>query len=150
MKNNYKDFWSGLIYLSVGMAAVLISREYPLGTAVKMGPGYFPTVLGGILSLIGAIALVRSFTSERSPIGGFATLKVAFVVASVALFGFVAKEGGLVPATMLLVVLSAAASRFFSWKTSVALALGMAVFSVLVFVKGLGLPIQSFGVWFGQ
>ena len=150
MKNNAKDFWSGLIYLAVGGTAVAIARDYPLGSAVRMGPGYFPTVLGGLLALIGSIAILRSFFTGRSPIGEFSVLKMLYVVVPVLLFGFVAKDGGLVPATVLVVVGSALASRYFSWKASVALAVGMAIFSTLIFIKALGLPIQAFGIWFGQ
>ncbi len=47
---NKRDFWSGMMFLIIGLLFVLLSRQYQLGTAAKMGPGYFPTVLGGLLA----------------------------------------------------------------------------------------------------
>ena len=61
MTRNPKDFWTGLIYICFGSSAILIAREYGMGTAVKMGPAYFPTILGGLLVGIGAISVIRSF-----------------------------------------------------------------------------------------
>ena len=59
-----KDFWTGVMFLVVGLSAVFIGRDYAMGTAGRMGPAYFPTVLGGLLSVIGGIAIFRSFKRE--------------------------------------------------------------------------------------
>ena len=59
---NAKDFWTGLVYVLIGSAAFYLSRDYGMGTAVKMGPAYFPTVLSGLLILIGSISIIRSFS----------------------------------------------------------------------------------------
>jgi len=67
-----KDFSAALIYLAVGLIAIFMGRELPMGTGMKMGPAYFPTVLGGLLSFIGVIALVRSFLRPGEPIAAFA------------------------------------------------------------------------------
>ena len=56
-----KDFWTGVIFLVFGLSAVVIGRDYAIGTAGKMGPAYLPTVLGGLLSVVGAVAVIRSF-----------------------------------------------------------------------------------------
>ncbi|MDB5838489.1 MAG: tctB4 [Herminiimonas sp.] len=56
-----KNFWTGIIFLLTGLAAVLIARNYSLGAAARMGPAYFPTILGSLLILIGLIGIVRSF-----------------------------------------------------------------------------------------
>ena len=69
MTRNPKDFWTGLIYIFFGSSAMLIAREYSMGTAVKMGPAYFPTMLGGLLVAIGAIAVIRSLSSPALPLG---------------------------------------------------------------------------------
>ena len=61
MIRSKKDFWSGLIYICLGSSAMIIARDYSMGTAVKMGPAYFPTILGGLLVLIGTISVIRSF-----------------------------------------------------------------------------------------
>ncbi len=61
---NGKDFWAGLMFIGFGLAFVLIARNYPMGSAVRMGPAYFPTVLGGMLSVLGAMVLFRAFVSK--------------------------------------------------------------------------------------
>ena len=144
-----KDFWSGLVFITVGGAAVGIARQYPMGSAVRMGPAYFPTVLGALLVLIGIAVVVRSFVTSGEPVAGFAWKPLVLVVVSTVLFGALVRTGGLVVALILLVLISAWASRRFRWVPALALAVGLAVFSVLVFAKALGLPIPVVGVWLG-
>ena len=107
MIRSTKDFWAGLIYIFFGACAIIIARDYTMGTALRMGPAYFPSLLGALLLLIGAIALVRSFFAAGTPIGGFALKGLSLVIASVVLFGFIVRGAGLVVALPLLVVISA-------------------------------------------
>jgi putative tricarboxylic transport membrane protein len=144
-----KDFWSGLIFIAVGGAAVGIARHYPMGSAVRMGPAYFPTVLGALLALIGLAVLIRAFVTPGVPITAFAWKQLALVVLSTVLFGVLVRTAGLVVALLLLVLISAWASRRFRWASALALAVGLAVFSVGVFVRALGLPIPVVGAWLG-
>lgn len=66
---NGKDFWAGLMFIGMGVAFMLVSRNYPMGSALRMGPAYFPTVLGGMMAVLGAIVLLRSFVSKmESPL----------------------------------------------------------------------------------
>ena len=64
--NNGKDFWAGLMFIAFGVAFMTISRNYPMGSALRMGPAYFPTVLGGLMAILGAIVLFRSFVSKTA------------------------------------------------------------------------------------
>jgi putative tricarboxylic transport membrane protein len=144
-----KDFWSGLIFLAVGAAAVVIARSYPMGSAVRMGPAYFPTVLGGLLALIGVVVVIRSFITPGERIAGFAWKPLVLVLVSTVLFGVLVRTAGLVVSLLLLVLVSAWASRNFRWGPAVVLAVGLTVFSVAVFVKALGLPIPVIGPWLG-
>ncbi len=61
---NGKDFWAGLMFIAFGMGFMIVSRNYPMGSALRMGPAYFPTVLGGLMAVLGAIVLFRSFVSK--------------------------------------------------------------------------------------
>jgi putative tricarboxylic transport membrane protein len=61
---NGKDFWAGLMFISFGIGFMVVSQNYPMGTAVRMGPAYFPTVLGGILAVLGAAVFLRAFVSK--------------------------------------------------------------------------------------
>ncbi|WP_353154647.1 tripartite tricarboxylate transporter TctB family protein [Herminiimonas fonticola] len=144
-----KDFWTGIIFLCIGLAAIIIGRDYTMGTAGKMGPAYFPTILGGLLALIGLVAAVRSFFIEGEPIGKFAVKELILILTGVLLFGFTIRGGGLVLAVFCIILFSAFASTKFKWTHGVALAAGMTLFAVVVFVKLLGLPIAIFGPWFG-
>jgi putative tricarboxylic transport membrane protein len=149
MIRSTKDFWTGLIYIFFGLSAVLIAREYGMGTALRMGPGYFPTILGVLLALIGIISLVRSFIETGSPIGGLAFKGLLLVVGSTLVFGLIVRGAGLAVALPALVIMSAYASVRFRWGPSLALAAGLTLFCVLVFLKGLGVPLPILGSWFG-
>ncbi|MDB5770587.1 MAG: putative tricarboxylic transport rane protein [Burkholderiales bacterium] len=147
---NPKDFWSGIMFLLFGLAAIVIAREYAMGSAGRMGPAYFPTALGWILVLIGGALSARSFFgSNGEAIEKFAIKELALILGAVLLFGFVVRGAGLVVAVPAIILLSAYASAKFTWKASVALAVGLTLFSVLLFVKALGLPMPVFGPWFG-
>ena len=144
-----KDFWTGLIYIFFGSSAIFIAREYGLGTGVKMGPAYFPTVLGGLLVCIGAISVIRSFIVSGPPIGAFAFKGMVLITLSVLLFGFAVRGAGLAVALPLLVVISASASTRFRWRPTILMAVGITIFCVLVFLKALGIPLPVIGPWFG-
>ena len=149
MIRSTRDFWAGLLYIVFGSSAVVLAREYGMGTAVKMGPAYFPTVLGALLVLIGVVALGRSFVATGAPIDRFALKALALIVGSILVFGLVVRGAGLAIALPVLVVVSAAASARFRWGPAIALAAGLTLFCVLVFLKGLGVPLPILGRWFG-
>jgi len=145
-----KDFWAGLLYGGIGAAAVIIAREYSWGRGGRMGPAYFPTILGSLLLLVGIASLVRSFVVRGEPIGAIAWKGAAFITGATVLFGFLLRPAGLVPALLALILCSAAASSKFrlDWRAT-ALMVALIAFCALVFVKGLGLPLPLIGPWFG-
>ena len=144
-----KDFWSGIVFLFFGLSAIVIGQDYEMGTAGRMGPAYFPSVLGGLLSLVGAASLIRSFFRQGEPIGRLYWRELALVLVAVLLFGFLVRDAGLIPATLVLVMISSYAGQKFNLKHSIALAIGAALFAVGLFVKLLGLPMPMLGPWFG-
>lgn len=145
-----KDFWTGLIYIFFGASAIFIARDYGMGTGVKMGPAYFPTILGGVLSAIGAIAVIRSFIVPGTLISAFAFKGLILVTVSALVFGFVVRGAGLAVALLLLIIISALASTRFRWRPTLLMAVGLTIFCVLVFLKGLGIPLPVIGPWFGS
>jgi hypothetical protein len=120
-----------------------------MGSSSRMGPAYFPTVLGTLLLLIGLASLVRSFFAAGEPIGAIAWKGMFLVVLATVLFGVLLRPAGLVIALAALILVSAAASVKFriGWR-GLALMGGLIVFCGLVFVKGLGLPVPLLGSWF--
>jgi hypothetical protein len=146
---NPKDFWSGVIFTAVGLAAVVLARDHAMGTAMRMGPAYFPTTLGILLALIGLAVMLRAVVRPGLPVGQFAFGKLVLVLGANMLFGLLLRPLGLVVALIVLVVLSAYASKRFRWPAALALALGLAVCSAIAFVWLLGLPIPILGTWIG-
>jgi hypothetical protein len=144
-----KDFWTGIIFLFFGLAAVYLGQDYKMGTAGRMGPAYFPTILGTLLAVIGLVGVIRSGMHSGEAIGKFYIRELVLVLSAVLLFGFLVRGAGLVPSVLVLVLLSAYASPKFTWGPSLLLAVGLAVFCVVVFVKLLGLPMPVFGPWLG-
>ena len=144
-----KDFWSGVIFLAAGLASAGFARGYVMGTTMRMGPGYFPSVLGGLLALIGLALIVRALLQAEVPVGRLAWSKLALVMASNVLFALLLRRLGLAGALILLVVVSAYASKRFRWPVATGLAVGLAVGSSILFVRLLGLPIPIFGPWLG-
>jgi hypothetical protein len=146
-----KDFWTGVIYLLFGGMAFWIARDYGFGTASRMGPGYFPTVLSALLVLIGLISVVRSFIVPGEPLGKFALKAGALIILATVLFGFLVNRAGLVIALLALVLVSAAASEKFRFEWQAVLGLiALIAFCALVFVMGLGVPMPLIGTWFGE
>jgi hypothetical protein len=145
---NPKDFWTAIIYITVGSIFLIISRDYPMGSTLKMGPAYFPTVLSSLLIIIGMISLVRSFIQQGAPIGSFTFRGLLLVIAATIIFGLIVRGAGLIVALPALVIISAYASIRFRWGEALALAAGLTIFCILVFLKGLGVPLSIVGLWF--
>lgn len=145
---NTKDFWTGIIYITVGIGALIIAGDYDLGTARKMGPAYFPSLLSGLLIFIGLISLVRSFLQRGTPISGLTYKGIILVILATVIFGLLVRGAGLIVALPALIIISAYASDQYRWGTSLALAAGLTLFCILVFVKGLGVPLPIIGPWF--
>ena len=137
-----KDFWSGVMFCGLAAVAILAARGYSSGTAGKMGPGYFPLLLGGLLAALGAILIGRSLVLSGESVARFHVVPLAMVAAAVCLFGVMIEPLGLVLSLAVLTLLSAFAGAQFRLLETVALAAALIVFSVGVFVYALGLPLN--------
>jgi len=136
-----RDFWAGLMFIAFGLFFVVVAQmNYQMGTAVRMGPGYFPTVLGGLLAVLGAVVLFGAFTIEGTPVPKFHFRPLLFILASSLAFAYLLKPLGLIVSGFALVIIAAYGGHEFKWKEVIFLAIGLVIFSVLVFVKGLTLP----------
>jgi putative tricarboxylic transport membrane protein len=140
-----KDFWAGLMFIGFGLFFVIWALiHYQMGTAVRMGPAYFPAVLGGLLAVLGFFVLLGSFAIEGPPVPQFSYRPLILISVACVLYGYLMKPLGLVGATAALVYVSALGGHEFNWKEVTILYLILIAFSWLVFVKGLTLP---FPVW---
>lgn len=140
---NPKDFWAGLLFLAIGIfaAAIVFGSDYELGSARKMGPGYFPIWTAGGLMLLGAVLTIKSFATDGPPLGTWALKPLALITFGTVAFALVVNFAGLAPAIFMLVLVSSLSSVHFRLIWALPLALGLSVVSVLVFVKGLGVAV---------
>jgi len=144
-----KDFWSGVMFIAFAATALLAARGYSLGAAGKMGPGYFPVMLGSVLALIGLILVVRSFVIDGDAITRIQILPLAIIAAAVVLFGLLLQPIGLVLSLALVTVASAFASRESKPLEVAALTCVLAAFAAGVFVYGLRLPLPLWPAMMG-
>lgn len=139
-----KDFFAGLMFTAFGLVAMLMAFQYPLGTAARMGPGYFPRVLGGIMIVLGLILAIRSFKLKGDPISPFAWKAISLVLGSVFLFGAIVTHVGLVVSTTLLIFISGLASKEFNVRESIISSVVLSTVAVLLFIVGLKLQFPIF------
>jgi hypothetical protein len=140
-RRNRRDFWSGLMFIALGIGFAWQAGNYQIGTAARMGPGYFPLCLGIILALMGSIVLLGSLTNkaEITHIDKFDRRIVFLVLGSVVLHGFLLTKLGMFLSVFILVMVSSLASHEFGWKAALANAIFLVALVYLVFMKGLGL-----------
>lgn len=144
-----KDFWSGLMFLGFGLfAAIWAAVHYQMGTAVRMGPAYFPTVLGGLLAVLGIAIVAGSLVIEGPKVPPLSFRPLFFISLGCLLYGYTMKPLGLVGATAALVYIGAFGGHEFRWKEVSILYVVLIIFSYLVFVKGLGLPFPIWPAYF--
>jgi len=136
-----KDCVAGVLFVAIGIAAIVIASNYPLGTAARMGPGYFPRILGILLILLGSTLALRALKIQGAPIPRWHWKPVIIVLGSVVFFGAIVNSVGLALSTVLLIVLASAASPEFRPKESVVSGIALAALSVAVFVLALKLQL---------
>ena len=149
-KRAVTDILAGLIFVAFGLAFSIASLRYEVGTPLRMGPGYFPLALGGILVLLGLLIVGKRFISGSGDEGrpGSVPWRALFlIVLAVLFFGLTVRGLGLVPATAVTALLTALASSRTSILAAVAIAAGLTALCVLIFVLGLQLQLPLVGPW---
>jgi hypothetical protein len=134
------------MFIIFGVLYMVWSQEYQFGTAQRMGPGYFPSVLGGLLIFLGILVGIPTFKTDaaESEVGHIGWRGLIVILGAVILYGVLLPRLGFVISMAVLVILSAMASREFTWKAAILSTFVLGAFSYLVFVKGLEL---QFPVW---
>jgi putative tricarboxylic transport membrane protein len=138
------DLLAGLLLASFGGVGVWLGSGYSLGTAARMGPGFFPLLVSIALLAFGLLTSVVAFVADEPLEGNWALRPLVLVLASVAVFALALRPFGLIVAIMLLVGVSALGGRGSRLVETVLLAIGLSGFAVLLFVEGLGIPVR---VW---
>jgi putative tricarboxylic transport membrane protein len=136
-----KDFWCGIIFVAIGIAFMVLAQEYRMGTGARMGPGYFPTLLGGLMAVLGLTLVVPALIRDGEAFPRLHMRQMVMILASIVVFALLLQPLGFVLATMALIVVGGFADPDLRFSESVALAIFLTVFSLGVFVLLLGLPM---------
>jgi hypothetical protein len=144
-----RDVVGGLLVMAIGAGFLLVGQELEFGTARSMGPGYFPTVLSLLMMALGAVLTALAWRAPPEE-GAFAHLPwrgLLLVIGATLFFGLTLRGLGLAPVLLLVVLATAWASRYARWRSAIPLALGLAVFCSVLFIRLLGLPLPLMGPW---
>ena len=135
-----KNFWAGVMLIAIGAASIFMARGYPFGSTMRMGPGYFPSMLGGILVLFGIYVMIVGLrTGEK--IAVHCSLRALIVLPlSLVAFGVLLPLAGFIPALAVLIFGSASAGREFKFVEVLLLTVILTTLSVAIFISALGLP----------
>jgi hypothetical protein len=147
-----KNFWSGLMFIAVGLGFAWGATNYSFGSSARPGPGYFPFGLGLLMAILGGMVLFGALTVETEDgdkIGAWAWKPLVIIVASVMVFGVLLPKLGMIATLPILVVMSAAAGDEFHWKDAVINAVILTAGSWLIFIKGLNLTIPLWPSFLG-
>jgi putative tricarboxylic transport membrane protein len=139
-----KNFLSGLFFIGTGGLGIYMAQDYPMGTALRMGPGYFPIVLSGMLILFGIYCLIQGLLHPEKLPGNWSPRALLILPISAVIFGILMEHAGFIPALIALVFVSAYASREFKFTEVLLMAIGLTVGSWALFIWGLGLPYPLF------
>ena len=142
-----KDFWSGALFTAAGIFAIVYGSKYTIGTAARMGPGYFPRILGILMIVLGLLLAFRSLRLKGDAVPAWHWRPVLLVLGSVVLFGLVVKTVGMAIATVVLIVVASLGSHEFRLRDALISGVLLAVLCVGVFVIGLSLQLP---IWPGQ
>ena len=148
MQKSLRDLLAGLIFVTFGLAFAGTALTYNIGTPLRMGPGYFPLVLGGLLVILGAAVMVEGLVrGDQTPIGPVPWRGIVLLTAAVLFFGFSVRRLGLAPALFIAVLLAAFSSERMTVIGALAMAAALTAFCILIFVQALGMPVQLLGPW---
>jgi len=147
-RRSFADVLAGAIFVAIGMGFVAGSLRYELGTPLRMGPGYFPLLAGGVLAVLGLAIVVKGLIAgELISFGTIPWRSVVTIVVALLFFGLTIRGLGFVPVVAVTALITALASYRIRLLTAVAVAAGLTVLCVLIFIVGLQLPLPLFGSW---
>ena len=148
-----RDFWSGLMFIFMGVIFAWGSTNYSFGSSARPGPAYFPFGLGVLMAILGAAVLFKALTTEvkgGDPIGAWAWKPLGVIVGAVALFGWTLPHLGMVISLPLLIVMSALAGDEFHWKDALINSIVLTIGSWFIFIWGLKLTIPMWPSFLGS
>ena len=147
-----RDFWSGLMFIVVGVVFAIGARNYSLGSSARPGPGYFPLMLSVIMAILGAVVLFKALTIETEGgdrIGDIAWRPLLVIVVAILVFGATITWLGMIIAVPILIAISSLAGDEFHWRDVLINAIVLTIASWLIFIVGLKLTIPMWPSFIG-
>lgn len=135
------DFWCGLLFVAIGVAVLVMAGQYRLGTAARMGPAYFPTLLGGLLTLLGLSLAIPALFKDGEQFPRLHLRPLVMILLSISAFGLALEYLGFAVAVAVLVAIGGLADPDLRPVETAALAVFLVVFSIGIFVILLGIPL---------
>lgn len=139
-----KDFLAGLLMVVFGGIAFYMALNYPFGTSLRMGPGYFPRVLAGMLVAFGLWIGLRGLRIGEKVEGVWGWKPLALITVAFVAFGWLMERVGFIPSLAVLIVIAAFSGHEFRWKEVIVLVIALVLFAWGVFIYGLGMPYRLF------
>lgn len=140
---NPKDFWAGVLFVGLGIFAITVGSNYHLGSAARMGPGYFPRILGILLIVLGVLISLNGLRVRGERIPAWNWRATIVVLGSVVLFGYFVEKIGLAIGTVFLIVAASYASHEFRPREALIAGVCLAALAVVVFEMGLSLQLPT-------
>jgi hypothetical protein len=141
---NPQDFGAAIVFVLIGAAGLYFANDLAYGTAARMGPGYFPTLLSALIAIIGVVVGFKALAIAGPSIEPIPLRPVGIIIGCIVGFGYLIEQVGVAIAATALIVVASYARRGANLKESMLLAVGMSIFVVAVFVYALGQPLQVF------
>lgn len=146
---NNKDMASGLFFIAVGLLYGGIASYLPFGSALRMGPGYFPILLSSLMILFGAIIAFRALKSGPGTSFGIMPWRgLSMILLATIIFASFIDDLGMVPGLLLTTFIATMASKEVTWQRSLIAAVSITIFCTLVFSYAVRLPIPVIGPLF--
>lgn len=150
MIRNARDVFAGLLFIAFGAAALVMAQSYAIGTAARMGPGYFPRLLGFLLVGLGALQCIVGWRSRIATPMAFHWRPLVILLVSVGLFIVLTPWVGLIASGLTMVLVSSMASHEFRWKEALVAGVVLGAAAAALFVRGLGLPLPIWPAFLGS
>lgn len=142
-----QDLGAGVVFLVIGAGGLVFGQDLTFGSAARMGPGFFPTLLSYCIIGIGLVLAIKSLAADGPPVERVYVRPLFAILAAILSFGALIDRVGLAISAAVLVIIAACARRNVNFKETAILAIGLALFTVAIFSYALKQPLPA---WWGR